>query len=252
MRSSAGPRDPNQISESLQHQLSLYALAASAAGVGMLALSPTAQAKIVYTPTHVVLPFGVTNVDFNHDGITDLAFSKSHEHLTSFYGTNLGVFYIPLTPWVVDRPGENGVGDLRPGFVIGGNDTFSSKGDRMAAGFFLSDKATYIGEWAHHGKGVKNRYVGVKFMIKGKVHYGWARLSVSFPNHSLRAVLTGYAYETIPNKAIVAGQTEDESQTRAASPAKTRTPQPASLGALAMGSRGLSIWKRDETHLASE
>ena len=32
-----------------EHRLSMYALAASAAGVGMLALTPSAEGKIVYT-----------------------------------------------------------------------------------------------------------------------------------------------------------------------------------------------------------
>jgi uncharacterized repeat protein (TIGR03803 family) len=76
---------------------------------------------------------------------------------------------------------------------------------------------------------VKNRYLGVMFKIKGKIHYGWARLSVQvqFPL-TITATLTGYAYETIPNKAIIAGKTkgpEDSAE------------QPATLGRLALGRR---------------
>jgi len=38
---------------SLEHRLSGYALAASAAGVGVVALAQPTEARIVYTPAHV-------------------------------------------------------------------------------------------------------------------------------------------------------------------------------------------------------
>ena len=64
----------------------------------------------------------------------------------------------------------------------------------------------------------------------------------------LTAVLTGYAYETIPNKAIIAGQTKEQvdssvGQPDAASPAAPT--EPASLGALAVGAPALSVWRRE-------
>ena len=52
------PKTPSKLSDSVHHQLSLYALAASAAGVGVLALAQPADAKIVYTPAHKWLPAG--------------------------------------------------------------------------------------------------------------------------------------------------------------------------------------------------
>jgi hypothetical protein len=98
---------------------------------------------------------------------------------------------------------------------------------------------------------VKNRYLGLKFYIHGKIHYGWARLSVSFTEFHqgrIKAILTGYAYETIPDKAIVAGQTKGPEdiveRPDAALTAPTR--EPATLGMLALGERGLSIWRREE------
>ena len=61
----------------------------------------------------------------------------------------------------------------------------------------------------------------LKFKIKGKIHYGWARLSVDNFVNDITATLTGYAYETIPNKPIIAGRTKDPDVV---------TVQPASLG----------------------
>jgi hypothetical protein len=52
-------------------------MAASAAGVGILALAQTSEAKIVYTPANVPI-VGTVNIDLNHDGITDLGINLSH------------------------------------------------------------------------------------------------------------------------------------------------------------------------------
>jgi len=58
---------------------------------------------------------------------------------------------------------------------------------------------------------VKNRYLGLKFVIHGKVHYGWARLSVALGHHrqynDVSGTLTGYAYETIAGQGVTTGQT---------------------------------------------
>jgi len=63
------------------------------------------------------------------------------------------------------------------------------------------------GQWLD----TRNRYLGLQFVIKGQVHYGWARLTVIFPpqpSRGILATLTGYAYETIPNKPIITGKTK--------------------------------------------
>ena len=49
------PRKTANLSESVHQQLKMYAFAATAAGVGVLALAKPAQGKIIYTSTpHVV------------------------------------------------------------------------------------------------------------------------------------------------------------------------------------------------------
>ena len=57
-----------------------------------------------------------------------------------------------------------------------------------------------FGQW---GGKEENRYLGLEFRIKGKRHYGWARVSFISGYYTL----TGYAYETIPNKPIITGKT---------------------------------------------
>jgi hypothetical protein len=66
-------------------------------------------------------------------------------------------------------------------------------------------------------------------MIEGKSHYGWARMSVEIKGTNLTATLTGYAYETIPNKPIIAGKTHGKDE--------------ATLGHLATGASAIPAWR---------
>ncbi len=59
------------------------------------------------------------------------------------------------------------------------------------------------------GRRPRNRYLGVKFLISGQTHYGWIRLTVITEPRGMSATITGYAYETIANKPIKAGQTSE-------------------------------------------
>jgi hypothetical protein len=114
----------------------------------------------------------------------------------------------------------------------------------------VSDLRGQFGPWLH----VKQAYLGLKFVIKGKTHFGWARVNVSSGYHSVQATLTGYAYETIPNKPIVAGKTKGPDEISMQEPDATLdipTPTPASLGLLALGAPGLSIWRREESVVAA-
>src|SRR5580704_11058437 len=73
------PRRPASLSESVRQQLSVYALAASAAGVGVLALAQPAEGRIVYTKAHHSIGRGSSyNLDLNHDGITDFTISVTY------------------------------------------------------------------------------------------------------------------------------------------------------------------------------
>jgi hypothetical protein len=106
----------------------------------------------------------------------------------------------------------------------------------------------WYGPWMNGGKGVKNRYLGIKFQINGQFHFGWARITVTPTKTGFYTTLTGYAYETIPNKPIIAGATKgpDEDDQLAPASLKTHTGEPTSLGLLALGAPGLSIWRREE------
>jgi len=62
----------------------MYALAASAAGVGVLALPQPGDARIVYIPAHVSIvgPHGSYPLDLNHDKVTDFTISNTTNYNT--------------------------------------------------------------------------------------------------------------------------------------------------------------------------
>lgn len=256
MKRSSRRRAAAEVSQSLNHQLNMYALAASAAGIGVLALPLPAEAKIIYTPADVYIRFGqMVPLDVNHDGVNDFAFSNVSFSGATFYSVlRAGGFEgnAIVRQYVGGKYG--GLSDLRAGVSVGPKRRFShSSGPGMAEYCVGPYCHSFLDPWAHGGKGAKNRYLGLKLTIKGKVHYGWARLTVTIGDPKTRSIvghLTGYAYETIPNKPIITGQTKEPDVISAEDPEAaltTPTHEPATLGALATGASGLSIWRRKES-----
>jgi hypothetical protein len=82
----------------------------------------------------------------------------------------------------------------------------------------------------------KHRYLGLAFVVNGKEHFGWARLSLSKFLFNHTAEIEGYAYETIPGKPTVAG---DEGKMTEV------VIEPATLGALALGAPALNIERKE-------
>jgi len=241
MKSPSLSRTTADLPESITRQLNMYVLAASAAGVGMLALVQPAEAKIVYTPAQVRINHKLA-LDLNHDGINDFYFVSSYNHASSCSSN-----YLIVSPYRKNLLLTKNFFPLalRAGVRVGGAQHFSFNGLMARASFNCTNgHSRFEGDWANSGKGVKNRYLGLKFLINGKVHYGWARLNVTINSILREVTLTGYAYETVPGKAIIAGATTgpDDAEPTAS---LTLTPEPATLGTLALGAPGLSIWRRE-------
>jgi hypothetical protein len=247
-------RTPANLSDSVHQRLNMYALAAGAAGVGMLALSPPADAKVVYTPVHRVIgPHHSYKIDLNHDKITDFTISNF-----AYCGTDQCFYALFQKP----RVGNSVAGynfnsglllesALKRGSPIGPRRPFKKgTGALVEAVFSSGDLTTSVfGRWQN----VKDRYLALKFQIKGKTHYGWARLNVKLNKTTITATLTGYAYETIANKPIIAGKeySTDDSPVLNPESLGTQPSAPATLGILATGARGLSAWRREESQPGS-
>ena len=228
MKASSRPRSTARLSDSVHGQLNMYALAAGAAGVGVLALVQPAEGRIVYTSAHQVInKSGVAyNLDLNHDGKADFILWASSWCFSDFCMSQL-----------IARPVRGSKGVEGPsGGSVWGSAYALNRGSRIgpsrpfSAGVMVAEWSGYFhGHWVN----VKNRYLGLKFQIKGKTHYGWARLSVQAKSQ-ISATLTGYAYETIANKPIIAGKTNGPD---------VITVQPASLGHLAAGASAIPVWR---------
>jgi hypothetical protein len=247
------PRKTINLPESNNHLLNMYALAAGAAGVGMLALAPPAGAKIVYTPAHRDLTVNKHfYLDLNHDRINDFEFYlASHICTSKCRGNFLRVKGL--------RPGDGiwssveqvyGVSRrcavaLTKGRQIGSKAPFHQRSISMFSSRTSFASGFYYCPWLNQ----KQAYLGLKFSVSGKVHFGWARFTTK-SGYPPSAQLTGYAYETIPGKPIIAGATKgpDDAEPTALN---TNATEPATLGMLALGAPGLSIWRREESVLAS-
>jgi hypothetical protein len=239
----------------LDKTLVAYANAATAAGVGILVLTVPAEAKIVYTHVDKKIPFNKTLfLDLNHDGIADFGFNNTAGttsvgawgFLTIFPAKSVNQIWGAVT---ADGGSFRYASALAAGVQVGPNRQLTPGNKLMAHSSFSGGRRRAPSSSGCKGpwKNVTNRYLGLKFMIEGKAHYGWARLTVACSSFTVTATLTGYAYETIPNKAIITGKTHgptgiEESGAGLGAPA----PNPATLGLLAMGSSGQVVWRRRE------
>jgi hypothetical protein len=244
-------RTPSIPSESTRERLNMYALAASAAGVGMLALVQPAEAKIVYTPAHVTIALHHSyKLDLNHDGIADFTILNTSYHNTSTWYYRLSEKAAQGNAVVASSRGQQELAEaLNHGARIPAGHAFYHKPALLASAVYNPGGTFSGGNWVN----VRDRYLGLKFQIKGNTHFGWARLNVTVHGTSVTGTLTGYAYETIPNKPIIAGRTKGPGEIGLEPDATVTTPtsQPATLGLLAIGSPGVSIWRREQLAVAA-
>jgi hypothetical protein len=246
-------RSAVRLGRHLEKHLAAYAVAAS--GAVLLSAAPAADAQIVYTPSNT--PFALnhqnqgptfTTLDLNNDGVPDFTFAMSSTaHFSSIGYTTRFKLYMKVVP---DQPGNEVVqGSLAPtasavpaGVTIGPKEKFVPDGYMVHQVYSRSGNINQnSGTWQK----VEFAYVGLKFLINGQVHYGWARVKFPYPSGYKYPSIYGYAYESTPNTPIVTGQTSGTAPTHAAAEV------PASLGTLATGASGLEVWRqKDESKAA--
>jgi hypothetical protein len=256
------PRSPRSrkkqnLSPPLHHRLNAYTLAASAAGVSLLALAQPSEAEVVYTPAHgLVTRHGSYALDLNNDGVVDFTIADIDMH---FDGGSLQS--------LAAVPAEKGDGvmcgrcasrfayaeALVQGDAIAKGFSFMSGQAPMANAYLISGGSGQSSYFSLPFANVNHRYLGLRLQLPDGIHFGWARLNVQFVYDSFEtrtwvARITGYAYETIPGKLIKAGQiSEDEASVLPDSVGKARL----ALGALALGFIGIPIWRREESESES-
>jgi hypothetical protein len=255
--------------------MNAYAVTAGVAGVSALALVQPADAKIIYTPAHMKIG-ATTFLDLNHDGVNDFRFVWTHSSRCEGRCTSTGMrpasaFDSQHAKLAVygSGSGNQDVGQaesaalLRPGTPIGFNRQFPG-GNEMVRVWAISGAIEEVyGPWKASTWSVgniKDGYLGLKFVVNGKTHYGWARVTVKIAKNgygvpSIDALISGYAFETEEKKPIRAGQeSEDVISSRTTHPSAQSDDATAqvSLGSLAQGVVGLVAWRREELEVRAE
>jgi hypothetical protein len=243
-------RGETKLDDSLERRLNSYALAATAAGIGLVALAQPADARIIYRKAHIsMVANGTYFLDFLppplEEGVFKFQLKNSPGTKYAGYGAILAV----NGSVVAYKPGGGSVICPASRTVTGSGKTYYGSALKMGAPInakakfrhngvlekWCSNKTTspsYKGPW----KNQTELYLGLRFKdLKNLDHYGWVRLNVSVDSKRIIGLITGYAYETIPNKGVYAGQQKIEKVYDASKP------QSASLGALAAGANGLLI-----------
>jgi hypothetical protein len=270
------PNHSTQRGFRLEKELCAYAMAAAAAGVGMMALTQAAEAKVIATKANIAVPIngGVIQFDINGDGIPDFGLSAvaggssgsggfRHKGKPPLGGISVGHLWAvpaqsaneicalgadPFRPYAAALPGDIQIGAGR----------HFDKGELLMAGIIVTGcggSSQAYGSWK--GTHPSHKYLGVKFTdADGALHYGWVRISVTetFISH-FNAVIEGYGYETVPNKPIktgaISGPVAETMLPKASDQLAWEAPKVASLGMLALGSSGMTAWRREEEALAA-
>jgi hypothetical protein len=214
---------------------------ATAAGAALLSTVLPAEAEVVYTPSNIPIAealFGqpvFTPLDLNNDGVVDFSFENFFSATSSHSVSFLRIVASQTGNETAAVPSKEGftAAAVPSGKQIGPQGNFQAGGLYMAIQAIFDSIPRSSGSWLQ----VETSFVGLKFLINGQVHYGWARVKLPSPGTYYLGSIYGYAYESTPNQPIVAGQTSGTAEK------PVMGSEPAGLGVLAAGSSGLSFWR---------
>lgn len=241
------PRSVATLATGIEKRLISYAAMATAAGVAILACAPSAEAKVVYTATWMsIVPKGQPAlIDLNNDGIADFQVSTTHQLISTRSGFRSVSFKLNVSPKNASNAiwGANGSASALPaGKKVGPSGKLKLGKQFMASQKFES--TSYFGSYIYRASSngqwpqTTRLYLGLRFIIQGQIHYGWARLNVTAAASEMYGAVNGFAYETEPNKPIITGQgapREGRSDGNRSAAGRPRGINPGGLGALAAG-----------------
>jgi len=177
-----------------------------------------ASAKIVYTPVNTTLTgSGHIKINLNHDGIKDFDIQSAVSEVACGFGHEIhGVVTVKPTPGDgVVASGPNATA-LASGIRVGPTGTFSNHQSLMT-NFLVTRGCGHLpyryGNWCSATSGFscsRTGYLGLRFLVNGQTHYGWAYTTVMGGGSGLSVTLKSFAYETIAGRGITTGQTSGE------------------------------------------
>ena len=191
---------------------------------GAMMFSASTNAQIVYTDIvpdstlHCQVPNGFVtksyNLDLNNDANNDFI-------LTAYYNNPPQIGNETLSRVTASPLNGNAVKDtlvnsdtvsipLQFNAVIDSNmllnQSWQTSGSQIlkngAYGGSLANDTVW-GQW----DSLADYYLGLRLLLSGQTHYGWVRLRVDVTNSYASLIVKDYAYNSIPNQPILAGQT---------------------------------------------
>ncbi len=186
--------------------MSATAFTIIALGVGLLIAQPAIAAIIHVSPALPLrIPFDSSlDIDLNGDGVLDLNFSNNSQDIFGHPLNGTRIIAHELLPMQV---GHRAV-DLAPEVWIGSS---------VPAGYVWSNAITHLASCINAGglvclgtftEGLG--YLGVEFQIAGATHYG--RIAIlPGEDFAIRMDIVEWAYESLPNTPIRAGQIPETS-----------------------------------------
>jgi hypothetical protein len=247
-KSGTAKRPTRSLNQRLEKKLIAYALAASAAGVSVLACLPRAEAEVVYTNTWVPLsPHSLVNIDLNQDGIVDFVISNVPQvpKTCSVYCASSNMMVLPGASGNAVWGAKSYASALSSRVSVGSNGQFQAGHSLMGNEFRGTNNFSFTTGYRSRGPWgqTTNRYLGVKFLIQGEVHYGWVRVDTAATWEGWFGAISGFAYESVANTPILTGQKSGTAKRKnhpkpGSAPVNAPVPTQGSLGALAIGALG--------------
>jgi Secretion system C-terminal sorting domain len=183
-----------------------------------------ANAQIIYTdiiPDTILSNPGNYNLDLNNDGQNDFVFSGNIDTLICGPGPCRGIVSTSkVTPgslsWVADTINVQ-AGKFDSGDLINASTSLWSNTPNQAiyiktgscggqcSGIPPSGSSFVNGATAGLWNNVADKYIALKIQVSGSIYYGWVRLDVGTNGYPIK--IKDYAYNSIPNLFILAGDT---------------------------------------------
>jgi len=194
--------------------------------VAAMMFCASANAQIVYTDLNPDITSGSSNpwsynLDLNNDGTTDFVITDTSA--TVLGGTNCGGTqtnrYISITPLgsnEVVNDSSSLVTKLTLNTQIDSSTlTWNNISNQILRSYTFSCVNDSASGWVWYGytsgpwhapfNSAANGFVGLKLATPGNIYYGWVQLSVAVG--AVGFTVKDYAYNSIPNQSILAGQT---------------------------------------------
>ncbi len=199
-------KSDNSKSNDFKNRLKSY----SSVAAGLAAFTPVANAQIIYTDIDPDVNISNSSylLDLNNDGTEDFRITQNGSSSYSMDGVAVYAYQSNANKLLIDKIqfgyysySVNAALALNQGDTIDNNQPmWGAFGGLNAHGIYNSAPLD-IGHW----KSLSDKYIGFKFVIDSDLHYGWARLNVT-PD-ATSATIKDYAYNSIPDEMIMAGQT---------------------------------------------